>query len=40
VRALAEREGVKMPGFFRYSAFALAVLGPVYAVIALAFFRP
>jgi Na+/H+ antiporter NhaD/arsenite permease-like protein len=39
VRSLAEHEGVKMPGFFRYMAWSLAVLGPIYAVIALVFFR-
>lgn len=38
VRSLAEEAGVPMPGFFRYSALALAVLGPIYALLALVFF--
>ena len=33
VKAIAEKEGVKMPSFFGYIALALIVLLPVYAAV-------
>lgn len=38
VRAIAAHRGVRMPGFFGYSAFAAALLLPMFVVITLVFF--
>ncbi|NLE21827.1 MAG: sodium:proton antiporter [Actinobacteria bacterium] len=38
VKSIAEESGVKMPHFFGYMAYALAVLVPVFAVVTLVFF--
>ena len=39
VKAMAERAGVRMPGFFGYCLWAAAVLWPLFALITLVFFR-
>jgi Na+/H+ antiporter NhaD/arsenite permease-like protein len=39
VKAIAERAGVRMPSFFGYMAWALAVLVPLFVVVTFAFFR-
>ena len=39
VRAIAAREGVRMPGFGGYIAWAAALLLPVFVVITLLFLR-
>ena len=39
VKAIAEEQGVKMPGFFGYMAWSGAILLPLFALIALLFFR-
>ncbi len=39
VKAIAEESGVKMPSFFGYMAWALAVLIPVFALVAIIFVR-
>jgi Na+/H+ antiporter NhaD/arsenite permease-like protein len=38
VKSIAESRGVAMPGFFAYFGWALLVLTPVYAIVALLFF--
>ncbi|MET0518647.1 MAG: sodium:proton antiporter [Burkholderiaceae bacterium] len=38
VKAIAEERGVRMPGFFGYMAWSLAVLLPLFALITLIFF--
>ena len=38
VKAIAEEAGVRMPSFFGYLAWSLAVLGPVFVVTSLVFF--
>ena len=38
VKAIAEDAGVRMPSFFGYLAWSLAVLGPVFVVTSLVFF--
>ncbi|MBI3724353.1 sodium:proton antiporter, partial [bacterium] len=39
VRAMAEKDGVAMPGFFRFLGWSVLVLGPIYAAIVVVFFR-
>ncbi len=39
VYALARHDGVRMPGFFGYMAWAMAVLIPVFIIVSLVFFR-
>jgi Na+/H+ antiporter NhaD/arsenite permease-like protein len=39
VKAIAEENGVKMPGFFGYMVYAGAVLIPTFVVVTLVFFR-
>lgn len=39
VKAIAEENGVKMPGFFGYMAYAGMILIPIFVVVTLAFFR-
>jgi Na+/H+ antiporter NhaD/arsenite permease-like protein len=39
VKAIAEESGVKMPSFFGYMAYSLAILGPLFLLISLIFFR-
>jgi Na+/H+ antiporter NhaD/arsenite permease-like protein len=39
VKAIAEHRGVRMPSFFAYFAWAMLVLGPVYAILVALFFR-
>lgn len=38
VKAIAEESNVKMPGFFGYMAYSLAVLVPVFALVTIVFF--
>jgi Na+/H+ antiporter NhaD/arsenite permease-like protein len=38
VKAIAEESNVKMPGFFGYMAYSLAVLVPVFALATILFF--
>jgi Na+/H+ antiporter NhaD/arsenite permease-like protein len=39
VKAIAEQDGVRMPGFFGYMAWSGAVLLPIFGAVTLAFFR-
>ncbi len=39
VKAIAEQAGIRMPGFFGYIGWAAAVLGPVFLVMTMVFFR-
>jgi len=39
VKAIAEENGVKMPGFFSYMAYSVGVLVPVLVGVTLVFFR-
>ncbi|HEX3871977.1 MAG TPA: sodium:proton antiporter, partial [Pirellulales bacterium] len=39
VKAIAEENGVKMPGFFAYMLYSVAVLIPVFVVVTFWFFR-
>jgi len=39
VKAIAEENGVKMPGFFGYMAYSLGILIPLFVVVTLVFFR-
>jgi Na+/H+ antiporter NhaD/arsenite permease-like protein len=39
VKAIAEENGIRMPGFFAYMAYAGSVLIPIFGVVTLAFFR-
>lgn len=39
VKAIAESRGVRMPSFFAYFAWAMLVLGPIYVLLLLLFFR-
>ncbi len=38
VKAIAEQDGVKMPGFFGYMLYTAGILLPIFAVVTLAFF--
>ncbi|MBE9603316.1 sodium:proton antiporter [Acetobacteraceae bacterium H6797] len=40
VKAIVEEQGVRMPSFFGYCAWALAVLIPLFVLVTLIFFRP
>ncbi len=39
VKAIAEQSGVRMPSFFGYMRYSLFVLGPIFVVVSLLFFR-
>jgi len=39
VKAVAEEAGVKMPSFFGYMLYSGAILGPLFVVVTLVFFR-
>jgi Na+/H+ antiporter NhaD/arsenite permease-like protein len=39
VKAIAERRGVAMPGFFGYMMWSLAILVPLFVLVTLVFFR-
>jgi len=39
VKAIAEEQGVKMPSFFGYMAYSVAILVPIFIVVTLVFFR-
>jgi Na+/H+ antiporter NhaD/arsenite permease-like protein len=39
VKAIAEEQGVKMPSFFGYMAYSVAILIPIFVVVTLVFFR-
>lgn len=39
VKAIAESRGVTMPSFFAYFGWAMLVLGPIYVLLILVFFR-
>ena len=39
VRAIAEENGVKMPSFFGYVGYSLAVLIPIFVLVTVVFFR-
>jgi Na+/H+ antiporter NhaD/arsenite permease-like protein len=39
VKAIAEESGIKMPSFFGYMAYSLAILIPIFLVVTFAFFR-
>ncbi|MSR59924.1 MAG: sodium:proton antiporter [Planctomycetaceae bacterium] len=39
VKAIAEENGVKMPGFFGYMGYAVAILIPVFVAVTFVFFR-
>ena len=39
VKAIAEENGIRMPSFFGYMGWSLAVLIPIFAVVSLVFFR-
>jgi Na+/H+ antiporter NhaD/arsenite permease-like protein len=39
VKAIAEENGVKMPGFFGYMAYSFGILIPIFIVVTLLFFR-
>ncbi len=38
VKCIAEREGIKMPSFFGYMGYSVAVLLPIFAVVTVIFF--
>jgi len=38
VKAIAEERGVKMPSFFGYLAYSIAVLVPLFIAVSLVFF--
>lgn len=40
VKAIAEERGVKMPSFFGYMAYSVAILIPIFIVVTFVFFRP
>jgi Na+/H+ antiporter NhaD/arsenite permease-like protein len=39
VKAIAQQNGVKMPGFFGYMGWSIAVLIPCFILVTLLFFR-
>jgi Na+/H+ antiporter NhaD/arsenite permease-like protein len=39
VKAIAEEQGVKMPSFFGYMAYSVAILVPIFLVVTVVFFR-
>jgi Na+/H+ antiporter NhaD/arsenite permease-like protein len=38
VKAIAEENGIDMPGFFRYMLYSAAVLLPIFLFVTLVFF--
>ena len=38
VKAIAEENGVRMPGFFGYMAYSIAILIPIFVIVTLVFF--
>ena len=40
VKAIAEENGVRMPSFFGYMAYSIAVLIPIFVLVTFVFFRP
>jgi Na+/H+ antiporter NhaD/arsenite permease-like protein len=38
VKAIAEENGVRMPGFFGYMGYSIAILIPIFVVVTLVFF--
>jgi len=40
VKAIAEESGIRMPSFFGYMAYSLAVLIPIFVAVTFLFFRP
>ena len=38
VKCIAERQGVKMPSFFGYMGYSVAVLVPIFAIVTAIFF--
>jgi Na+/H+ antiporter NhaD/arsenite permease-like protein len=38
VKSIAEESGVKMPHFFGFMAYSVAILVPVFAAVTLVFF--
>jgi Na+/H+ antiporter NhaD/arsenite permease-like protein len=39
VKAIAEENGVRMPGFFGYMAYSISILIPIFLLVTLVFFR-
>ena len=39
VKAIAEENGVKMPGFFGYMAYSCSILVPLFVIATFVFFR-
>jgi Na+/H+ antiporter NhaD/arsenite permease-like protein len=39
VKTIAEQSGVKMPSFFGYMVFSVLILGPLFVILTLVFFR-
>jgi Na+/H+ antiporter NhaD/arsenite permease-like protein len=39
VRAIAEENGVRMPSFFGYMVYSVAILIPIFVVVTFVFFR-
>ncbi|MFC7539179.1 sodium:proton antiporter [Siccirubricoccus deserti] len=39
VKAIVEEQGVRMPSFFGYCVWALAILVPLFVLVTLVFFR-
>jgi Na+/H+ antiporter NhaD/arsenite permease-like protein len=39
VRAIAEEYGVRMPSFFGYMVYSVAILIPIFVVVTFVFFR-
>jgi Na+/H+ antiporter NhaD/arsenite permease-like protein len=39
IRAIAEENGIRMPGFFRYMLYSTAILLPLFVVVTFVFFR-
>ena len=40
VKAIAEENGVRMPRFFGYMGWSIAVLIPIFIAVTAVFFRP
>ena len=39
VKAIAEENNVKMPGFFGYMAYSMGILIPIFIAVTFIFFR-
>jgi Na+/H+ antiporter NhaD/arsenite permease-like protein len=39
IKAIAEESNVRMPGFFRYMAYSMAILVPLFVLVTILFFR-